>query len=119
MARIFLDGIEVYAFHGYYPEERKMGGKFRVDMEIEADTATAESSDQLKDTVNYEKLFELVLKEMKQPTHLLESVGKKIIDRTLSDFPQITYILLRIRKLNPPLQGNINSVGVVLEHKTS
>jgi len=117
MAQIILEGIELYSFHGYSKEERKIGGKFRIDLILTIDTAAAEKSDKLSDTLNYEKVFEIVNEQMGQPSKLLEHIGRKILDAIASNFPQVEKIELRISKLHPPLPGIMKSVALELEYK--
>jgi dihydroneopterin aldolase len=117
MAQITLEGIEVYAFHGYSKEERTIGGKYRVDLTLTIDTSAAEKSDKLADTLNYEKVFEIVNEQMSQPSKLLEHIGRKILDAIAGAFPQLEKIDLRISKLHPPLPGIMKSVALELEYK--
>ncbi len=117
MGRIILEGIEVYSFHGYSKEERKIGGKYRIDLWIDLNTSDAEHSDRLKDTVNYEKIFMIVQSQMGQQSKLLEHLGRKILDAISSEFPEIESMKMRISKLHPPIPGIMKSVGVELEHK--
>jgi dihydroneopterin aldolase len=35
MGKITLEGLEFFAFHGYYDEEQKIGNKYGVDITIE------------------------------------------------------------------------------------
>ena len=117
MAHIILEGIEVYSFHGYSQEERKIGGKYRVDLRLSLDTSAAELSDKLADTINYEKVFQIVHVEMGQPSKLLEHIARKILDALSNDFPQLDEIQLKISKLHPPLPGIMKSVALELDYK--
>ena len=117
MGRIVLDGIEVYSFHGYSREERKIGGKYRIDLWIDIDTAAAEKSDKLKDTINYERVFMIVQAEMGQPSKLIEHIGRKILNAIADEYPQIESMKMLLQKLHPPIPGIMKSVGVELEYK--
>ena len=35
MGQIALEGMEFFAFHGYYDEEQKIGNKYGIDLYIE------------------------------------------------------------------------------------
>lgn len=117
MGKIILDGIEVYSFHGYSREERKIGGKYRVDIEIDLDTSKAEKSDKLKDTINYERIFSIVQAQMGEASKLIEHIGRNIVDAIVEEHPEIDALKLRISKLHPPIPGIMKSVGVELEYK--
>ena len=47
MGKITLDGLEFFAFHGYYDEEQKIGNKFGVDITIETSLEKAGMDDKL------------------------------------------------------------------------
>ena len=117
MGKIILEGIEVYSFHGYSKEERKIGGKYRVDLYIDLDTSAAEESDKLVDTINYERVFGIVQKEMGQPSKLIEHIGRKILNAIADEFPRIDSIRMILSKLHPPIPGIMKSVAVELEYK--
>ena len=72
MAFISLEGMEFYAHHGYYEEERKIGSKYSVDVKLELDLDLAAREDKLEGTVDYEKVYELVSKVMSKEAALLE-----------------------------------------------
>ena len=114
MSVISIEGMEFFAYHGCFKEEQVIGTKFRIDLFLEVDTSTAEHSDQLKDTVNYQSVFQLVKKEMESPSKLLEHVGRRILDRVNLEFKEVTNARIKIRKLNPPLGGKLDFVGLEL-----
>ena len=53
--------------------ERELGQRFEIDVEIIADLAEAVAADDMKKTVNYEKVYRLVESEVvNEKYHLLE-----------------------------------------------
>jgi dihydroneopterin aldolase len=58
--RLLLRGMEFYAYHGVHPEERRLGQRFVVDLEVELDLVPAGRSDTLEATVNYGTLYHTV-----------------------------------------------------------
>jgi dihydroneopterin aldolase len=114
MGKIILEQMEFYAYHGCFEEEQIIGNRFIVNLEINTNTASAEISDKLHDTVNYQKVYNLVKAAMEVKSHLLEHIGRRIIDSVMSEFPVITGIKIRISKMNPPMGGKMNAVSVEL-----
>ena len=114
MARISLEGMEFYAHHGHYREERIIGTRFVIDLHLEVDTLKAQQSDELKDTVNYGSVYSLVRDEMAEDSKLLEHVADRILRKVLSGFPQIGHAKVIICKMNPPLGGQVEKVCVTL-----
>jgi len=83
MGQIALEGLEFFAFHGYYDEEQKIGNKYGVDLHLKTDLHAAGASDKLAETVNYEVLYRVTLEEMQRPARLLEHLAHRILDRLM------------------------------------
>lgn len=112
MAKIRLEKMEFYAYHGCFSEEQAIGTHFNVDIEMEADTTISQQSDNLDDTVNYLSVYQTVKKEMAIPSKLLENVCERIANTILSTFSKIEEIKVKVSKLNPPLGGKLDAVSV-------
>ena len=117
MSTIAVEGMEFYANHGCFPEERTIGTHFLVDVYLEADTSQAETSDDLQKTLNYQEVFALVKAEMDQPSALIETVARRIIDRLMKDFPDATAARVKLAKLNPALGGKVHSASISLSRQ--
>jgi dihydroneopterin aldolase len=117
MGQIALEGLEFFAFHGYYDEEQKIGNKYGVDLRLTTDLHAAGTSDKLAETVNYEVLYRLVLAEMQSPARLLEHLAHRILDRILNEFPQVRRAQVSVSKFNPPLGGICHRARVTLSRK--
>ena len=115
--RIALEGMEFFAFHGFYDEEQKIGNKYGVDLFIDTDLQAAAHTDELPKTVNYEVLYQLVQAEMQVPARLLEHLGHRIIDRVYGKFPHLKQVKVNVYKFNPPLGGICHRARVTLKEK--
>lgn len=116
--KVALEGVRFFAYHGYYPEEQKVGNEFLVD--IETETVVEENlKDELSDTVNYERLFEIASFEMKTPRKLLETVAHRILKTILAEFSQLAKIRVGIRKLNLPVKGEVKNSLVELTYSNN
>ena len=114
METILIEGIKLYAYHGCMKEEAAVGGHYIVDISIKADLKKASSSDRLNDTIDYVSVFEVVKKEMAVPSKLIEHVAKRILDRLKKKFPKTGSIAVKVTKLNPPINGEVEKVSVIL-----
>ena len=114
MGYISLEGLEFYSHHGYYDEERKIGNKFSVDISIEVDFDLASHSDDLDQTINYEKVYAIVKSEMEQPSKLLEHIIQRIQSSLVMKFPQIQSLVVSISKYNPPIGGVCKKAKVTI-----
>lgn len=114
MAVIELGDMEFHAFHGCFKEERIVGNRFLVNCVFETDTKVAETTDNIADTVNYQKVYQVIKSEMAQTSHLLEHVARRIKDRLLKEFPSIKSINIKVTKTNPAMGGMIKGVSVTV-----
>lgn len=114
MVKIELNGLEFFAYHGVYEEERRAGNNFIVNLAIIGDFEKAVESDKLEDTLNYELLYEIIADEMHKPSNLLEHVAGRIRNTILEEFSQVKSIEISIEKLTPPIKGKCQSTKVTL-----
>lgn len=119
MGKIHIEQMEFYAFHGHYQEEQIVGNRFLLDLIIETDMTAAAKSDSLKDAVNYQEAYKLVKAEMKKKSSLLEHIAKRILDSLFANLQGIDKASITIRKMNPPMGGQMKAVSVTLEREKS
>jgi len=111
-SKILLSGMEFYAHHGCFKEERQVGTCFIVDLELEYNATQASQTDDVADAVNYQTVY-LDLKEvMKQPVNLLETLCTRILTMIQDRYPQVTYSEVTVHKINPALGGKVAAVSV-------
>jgi 7,8-dihydroneopterin aldolase/epimerase/oxygenase len=114
MGIISIENMEFYSFHGHFKEERIVGNKFLVDLTIETDMKVPMESDNLKDAVNYQRVYEIVKLQMEKKSHLLEHIAGRILDAIYSEMAGIKKVTVKVSKMNPPMGGKIGSVSIVL-----
>jgi dihydroneopterin aldolase len=72
------------------------------------------SSDNLKDAVNYQRVYDIVKSQMEMKSHLLEHIAGRILDAIYTEMKGIEKVTIKVSKLNPPMGGKIGSVSVVM-----
>lgn len=103
---IAIEGMEFYAYHGCYPEEQRIGGRYTTDVYITANIEEGAALDSLEHTLNYETIYHICKRVMKSPAHLIEHVAWQIGQQVCQMFtPSAQHILVRVRKHNPPIDG--------------
>lgn len=115
MGIVSLEGMEFFAKHGYYEEERKIGNKFTVDVYLQLDFTESADNDTLEGTVNYEEVYEIIRQSMTVDTKLLENLAGKMVKALKDAFPFVENVRLRISKHNPPIKGLCQRAYVELE----
>ena len=112
MDRIVLQGIEFYGYHGVREEERHLGQRFSVDVDLALDLRPAGNTDALSATVDYAAACRLVEEiGTGEPVRLLEVLAERIARALLERFPA-TGVRVLVRKLAPPIPGRVGSVAV-------
>jgi dihydroneopterin aldolase len=112
-SKIFLSGMEFYAHHGCFEEERQVGAHFKVDVMLEYDATQAVFTDNVAQTVNYQIVYSEIKIIMQQPVNLLETLCQKILNMLQEKFPQIMHAEVSVHKMNPALGGKIDAVSVL------
>ena len=111
---VALKEVKFHAFHGFYPEEQLTGNHFLVDVEVTF--VPNGNTEDLKFTVNYEVINAVVTFEMKNTQKLLETVVRNIIDQLITKYPFISTAVVGIKKLHPPMPGEIGHSFVQLSY---
>lgn len=111
---IELRDLHFHAFHGLYPEERKTGNDFRVNLQV-VFMPPGDRIINIEDTINYAALFDLIQEAMLTPVHLLETLVMDIAETIHTRYPQVIKIIMSIHKLHPPIARFEGEVGVHFE----
>lgn len=111
---VALNDVKCFALHGYYPEEQVTGTEFLVSVAVTFHPSG--NTEDLQRTVNYEVLNHIIREEMASTKQLLESVVKQILDRVVAAYPFVLTAVTGIKKMHPPMQGEINHSFVQLAY---
>lgn len=114
---IELKGLRFTAKHGVLPQERVVGGDYVVSVRVGCNLEKAVGSDNVKDTLNYAELYQIINKEMQTPSCLLEHVAGRIGERILKTFSQATTVDIELTKQNPPMGADGDGATVFLRVK--
>jgi dihydroneopterin aldolase len=110
---IRLHNAVFYAYHGVLSDEQTLGGKFEVDVDLHCDLARGAQSDSLRQTVNYERVYESINQlVLGKKYYLIESLAETIADGLLKEFKKLTKVVVRVRKPSAPVKGVIDYVEV-------
>ncbi len=108
---IKIKNARFYAYHGVLKEEQNIGGKFDADVDIYTDFSEAAKNDDLKKTVNYADVYNIINNIVHtKKYYLIETLATLIADGLLKEYPKIFKIAVRVRKSNVPAGGLIDYV---------
>ncbi|MBO4981546.1 MAG: 2-amino-4-hydroxy-6-hydroxymethyldihydropteridine diphosphokinase [Lachnospiraceae bacterium] len=113
---IKIEELEVYAYHGVYPEENEKGQTFYVNAVLDTDTRRAGLLDELELSTNYGEVCHFITKWMQEHTcKLIEAVAEQLAYGILQTFPLVHAVELEIRKPQAPIGLPFGSVSVQIK----
>ena len=112
-----LKGLDLYAYHGTEPWENQVGRRFVIDVELGVDLTASGQSDKIKDTVDYQRVYEAVRSVVKGSTfQLIERVGWRVMEELFARF-EVQAVRVRVSKPEAPI-GGLNECTQIEFHRT-
>jgi len=112
--RITLTGLRVRGHHGVYPEERRDGQDFLVDIVVWLDLSAAAATDDLARTLHYGQLAETAATIVAgEPCDLIEAVAGRVADAVMAD-ARIHATEITIHKPSAPIPLTFADVAVTI-----
>ena len=108
-----IENIKLWARVGVLDKERELGQLFSLDLFLWTDFENCTDNDDIKKTVDYSKLVE-ILKEHSKTIYCftIEKYSNEILDVILTEF-KLTRIKIILTKCNPPITGFDGKVSIV------
>ena len=111
---ILLEGIQVPAALGVTAGERRLRRPVRLDLEASIDLRAAGGSDSIRQTVDYERVFEVAEDVAANREHkLVEALGDRIARALLERFA-FERVVVTVRKPSP-IAGVLRHAGCRVE----
>lgn len=113
MDKIFIKGLEIFAYHGVNPEEKENGQPFILDITLTANLAKARRSDDLNDTINYAAVRKTVQRVFTAGKFdLIERAAQAVCDGVLAEHPKVEEITVLLKKPEAPMNAKFDYVAV-------
>ncbi len=106
LTQLIFDG-----HHGFYEEEKVLGGTFEVNAIVRHDAHEIPVR-HINDTIDYTVVFQIIKNTMEKPALLLETLATTIAQEILLKFSQAQQVSINIKKINPPIIAFRGIVGV-------
>ncbi|WP_138496128.1 dihydroneopterin aldolase [Paenibacillus pinistramenti] len=115
MDKMVLRRMEYYGYHGVFEEERKLGQRFYLDLELQMDLRQAGETDDLNKTVNYAEVHERVKAIVENKSFkLIEALAEHIASDLLDTYTVISALTVKLTKPHPPFDIHFEGVTVEL-----
>ena len=106
MGTVRLVNAVFYAHHGVMQEEHRLGGRYEVDVAMTLDFEAAAEADDLRQTVNYETVYNVVREIVTTNNfYLIEKLAYLIAHRVAGAYENVEQVEVTVRKPNPPVGG--------------
>lgn len=112
---IFVNDIQLHAYHGVMPQEQLTGNDYLVSVSAQYSIDKAITTDDVQHTLNYAMVYDIVKEEMGISSKLVEHVAGRIAQHLMKQFADISAVQVRITKLNPPMGAQCAGAGVEVE----
>lgn len=117
MDKISVEGIRLYGYHGCLDEEGKIGTEYRVDVDVWGGVSKAIENDDLDKTMDYVTINRIVASHVGERSKLIETVAQRIIVDIFKEMPIVQKIRIKLSKLYPPINGDVEKVSIELKRK--
>lgn len=118
MDKIIIENLELIAEHGVFKEEKFLGQKFIISVEMTTDTREAGKTGNLNASTHYgfvaddiEKIF------TGESFDLIETCAEKIAEMILIKYPLISEVKVTVKKPWAPIRKHFDFVAVEITRK--
>lgn len=110
---IHVENLEIFANHGVFPEETRLGQKFLISLVMYVDSRPAGRSDCLEQSVHYGEVSSFMTNYMKQNTFkLIEAAAEHLAEELLLKYPLLKGVTLELKKPWAPVGLPLETVSV-------
>ncbi|MCI8321944.1 MAG: 2-amino-4-hydroxy-6-hydroxymethyldihydropteridine diphosphokinase [Dorea sp.] len=116
--KIKIENLEVFARHGVFPEENRLGQKFLVSAVLYMDVREAGKTDKLGASADYGEVCRFIDTFMKEHTYkLIERAAESLAAELLTRIPKLEKVKVEIGKPWAPVGLPLKTVSVEIERQ--
>ena len=115
---IAIKRLELYAKHGVFPEEKVLGQKFYISVELFTNLRNAGKKDCLTESIDYSQVC-VKLKQVAESSsfNLIETLAEETAAMLLKDYEKLTKVIVEVEKPNAPIPLSFESVSVRIQRQ--
>lgn len=116
MDKIIIKDFEVFGNHGVFEEEKRLGQKFVLSIELFLDTREAGVTGDLSKSVHYGELAHKVEEEFKKQSYdLIETAAEKLCEFILLEYTLVKKVKVSLKKPWAPILRSLDTVSIEIE----
>lgn len=113
--RIAIDRIAVFAYHGVYDEEGRLGQRFYISVALDLDLQPAGRSDDLNATISYAEVAARVQEiAVGQRFKLIEALAEAVAGDLLQAFPRLERVAVTVEKPGAAVAAILDRIAVTI-----
>ncbi len=112
--RIAVRNLAIFARHGFYPEEARLGQRFLLDITLTLDLRQAGRGDDLEATVDYGAVVTVASAAFAPRRKLIEAAAESVAGALLGQFPRVALVEVVVRKPAAPIDAILDHVEVAI-----
>lgn len=110
---IHIEDLEIYARHGVFPEETKLGQRFIVSVILYTNTRKAGTTDELECSIDYGSVSHFITEFMQKNTYkLIEAAVENLAEALLLQYSLLKGVTLELKKPWAPIGLPLKYVSV-------
>jgi dihydroneopterin aldolase/2-amino-4-hydroxy-6-hydroxymethyldihydropteridine diphosphokinase len=118
MDKIHIKDLEIYGYHGVNQQEKDMGQRFLVSIELFIDLSEAGESDDLNKTINYAQFcFDIEEQFKKNKYDLIEKAAEELSKYILLNYKLVNEVRVQLKKPWAPIGKPLDYAGVEIHRK--
>lgn len=120
MDKLYLKDVEIFANHGVFQEEKTLGQKFILSLELTIDTRKAAKTNNLSLSVHYGELCHEIEKEFKKECYdLIETAAEKVAEYVLLNYPIVKGVKVLLKKPWAPIGRHLDYAAIEIYREWS
>lgn len=118
MDTLVIKDLKVFANHGVFEEEKRLGQVFLLTIEMQLNLKTAGTTDRLTDSIDYGAICHLVEQFVQKDTYnLVETVALKVTEGILNQYASIQLVRTTVKKPWAPIKLPLETIELTIERK--
>lgn len=118
LTRVRVHDLCLFGHHGVHAEETRLGQRFYISLEVQADLSTAIAGDDYTQAVCYGQLCQSAERVFQaEPCKLIETLAGRICAAVLADCPAVEDVSVTVRKPSAPVPHVVEDVSVTVAQR--
>lgn len=115
LTRVRVHDLCLFGHHGVHKEENRLGQRFYISLEVQADLSAAIAGDDYTQAVCYGQICQSVERIFQaEPCRLIETLAGRICAAVLADCPAVEDVSVTVRKPSAPVPHVVEDVSVTV-----